>query len=91
MEITLEEAFNGKTKIIRVPNIDALGARIEKRLSVNLPAGLEDRTQIRLAEEGEHRFDGGPPADFYIFISMPEHRLFKREGADVRARVEIRY
>ena len=89
MEITLEEAFSGKTTIILVPNIDASGARIEKRLSVNLPAGLEDGTQIRLAEEGEHRLDGGPPADLYIFISIAEHRLFKREGADVRARVEI--
>lgn len=89
MEITLEEAFSGKTTIIRVPNIDASGARIEKTLSVNLPAGLEDGTQIRLGGEGEYNFNGGPQGNLYIFISIAEHKLFKRDGADIRTRVAI--
>src|SRR3569623_841969 len=40
----------------------------ERTLSVNLPAGVEDGTRIRLAGEGEAGVRGGPPGDLYIFM-----------------------
>lgn len=61
----------------------------EKQLSVNIPAGVEDGTRVRLAGEGEAGVRGGPPGDLYIFLSVAPHRLFQREGADLHCIVPI--
>jgi molecular chaperone DnaJ len=66
------------------------GRRQENRkLSVDIPKGIEDGTRIRLANEGEAGLRGGPPGDLYIFISIKPHDLFQRDGADLYARVPI--
>ena len=66
------------------------GRRQENRkLSVDIPKGIEDGTRIRLANEGEAGLRGGPPGDLYIFISIRPHDLFQRDGADLYARVPI--
>ncbi|WP_448953947.1 molecular chaperone DnaJ [Labrys neptuniae] len=149
MEITLEEAFNGKTATIKIPTsvtCDACsgsGAKAgskpktcgtcaghgrvratqgffsiertcpacqgrgevidnpcpscggagrttrERTLSVNIPAGVEDGTRIRLANEGEAGARGGPSGDLYIFLSLAPHEFFQRDGADLHCRVPI--
>lgn len=149
MEITLEEAFEGKTAQIRIPTSVACevcsgsGAKAgtkpkscatcggtgkirhaqgfftlertcpscqgrgqgiddpcascagagrvtrERMLSVNIPAGVEDGTRIRLAGEGEAGLRGGPPGDLYIFLSLAPHEFFQRDGADLHCRVPI--
>jgi molecular chaperone DnaJ len=149
MEITLEEAFEGKTAQIRIPTSVACevcsgtGAKVgtkpkpcatcggagkirhaqgfftlertcpacqgrgqviddpcsacagagrvtrERMLSVNIPAGVEDGTRIRLAGEGEAGLRGGPPGDLYIFLSLAQHEFFQRDGADLHCRVPI--
>ncbi len=61
----------------------------ERTLSVNIPAGVEDGTRIRLAGEGEAGMRGGPSGDLYIFLSIKPHELFQRDGADVFCRVPI--
>lgn len=61
----------------------------ERTLSVNIPAGVEDGTRIRLAGEGEAGVRGGPPGDLYIFLSLAQHQLFQRDGADLHCRVPI--
>jgi len=61
----------------------------EKKLSVSIPAGVEDGTRIRLTEEGEAGLRGAPPGDLYIFLNIASHRLFQRDGADVYCRVPI--
>jgi molecular chaperone DnaJ len=149
MEITLEEAFTGKTAQIRVPapisctECSGTGAKpgtqpvtcsmcnghgkvrasqgffsiertcpqcqgrgqtikdpcpkcagqgrvIEERsLSVNIPAGIEDGTRIRLANEGEAGQRGGPSGDLYIFLAVKPHEFFQRDGADLYCKVPI--
>jgi molecular chaperone DnaJ len=149
MEITLKEAFDGKTAQIRVPtsvacetctgtgakpgtrpsscptcsgagkvrasqgfftiertcpNCQGRGQIIEdacsacsgagrvtkeRTLSVNIPAGVEDGTRIRLASEGEAGLRGGPAGDLYIFLSIKAHEFFQRDGADIFCRVPI--
>ena len=64
--------------------------RKEKTLSVNIPAGVEDGTRIRVAGEGEAGLRGGPSGDLYIFLSVKPHRVFVRDGADIHCRVPIR-
>ena len=61
----------------------------ERNLSVNIPAGVEDGTRIRLAGEGEAGLRGGPSGDLYIFLSIKPHAMFHRDGADLYCRVPI--
>ncbi|MEQ9641907.1 MAG: molecular chaperone DnaJ [Alphaproteobacteria bacterium] len=67
------------------------GGRVQqqKTLQVNIPPGVEDGTRIRLSGEGEAGLRGGPPGDLYIFISIAQHQLFRREGTNVYCRVPI--
>jgi molecular chaperone DnaJ len=61
----------------------------ERTLSVNIPAGVEDGTRIRLAGEGEAGVRGGPAGDLYIFLSLSSHAFFQRDGADLHCRVPV--
>ena len=61
----------------------------ERSLQVNIPAGIEDGTRIRLQGEGEAGLRGGPPGDLYIFMSVKPHSFYKRDGADLYCTVTI--
>jgi molecular chaperone DnaJ len=61
----------------------------ERALSVNIPAGIEDGTRIRLAGEGEAGYRSGPSGDLYIFLSVKPHEFFQRDGADLYCKVPI--
>ncbi len=61
----------------------------ERTLSVNIPAGVEDGTRIRLAGEGEAGLRGGPSGDLYIFLSLKPHPFLQRDGADLFCRVPV--
>jgi molecular chaperone DnaJ len=83
---------NGAGQIVKNPCKVCRGAgRIEKdrSLSVNIPAGVETGTRIRLGGEGEAGVRGGPPGDLYIFIEVKEHALFQREGVNLFCRIPV--
>jgi molecular chaperone DnaJ len=83
---------HGSGKIIKDPCRACGGSgrtHREKSLQVNIPAGVEDGTRIRLAGEGEAGLRGAPAGDLYIFLSVKPHRFFIREGADLHCRVPI--
>ncbi len=83
---------SGLGQIIKNPCTKCRGAgRVEKErtLSVNIPAGVETGTRIRLAGEGEAGMRGGPSGDLYIFIEVKEHDLFERDGANLFCRVPV--
>jgi molecular chaperone DnaJ len=61
----------------------------ERTLSVNIPAGVEDGTRIRLGNEGEAGLRGGPAGDLYIFLSVRAHEFFQRDGADLFCKVPV--
>ena len=61
----------------------------ERSLSVNIPAGIEDGTRIRLSGEGEAGLRGGPSGDLYIFLSVKPHEFFQRDGADLFCKAPI--
>jgi len=82
----------GRGKVVRDPCTTCGGSgRVaqERDLSVNIPAGIEDGTRIRLAGEGEAGLMGGPPGDLYIFLTIRPNDFFQREGADLYCRVPI--
>ena len=83
---------SGLGQIIKNPCQVCHGAgRIEKEksLSVNIPAGVETGTRIRLAGEGEAGMRGGPTGDLYIFIEVNDHKLFERESQNLFCRVPV--
>ena len=85
-------ACQGRGQVIDDPCPSCAGAgRVtrDRNLSVNIPAGVEDGTRIRLASEGEAGLRGGPPGDLYIFLSLAQHEFFQRDGADLHCRVPI--
>lgn len=85
-------ACHGRGEVIEDPCPTCSGAgRVtkERTLSVNIPAGVEDGTRIRLANEGEAGLRGGPAGDLYIFLSIKPHDFFQRDGADIFCKVPI--
>ncbi|SEO08870.1 molecular chaperone DnaJ [Salinihabitans flavidus] len=83
---------SGLGQIIKNPCRSCGGqGRVEKdrALNVNIPAGVETGTRIRLAGEGEAGMRGGPPGDLYIFIEVAPHEIFQREGNDLFCRVPV--
>ena len=85
-------ACQGRGQVIDNPCPSCSGSgRVtrERALSVNIPAGVEDGTRIRLAGEGEAGVRGGPAGDLYIFLALGAHPFFQREGADLHCRVPI--
>ncbi len=82
----------GLGQIIKNPCKSCAGSgRVEKNraLSVNIPAGVETGTRIRLAGEGEAGLRGGPSGDLYIFIEVEAHPLFERDGVNLHCRVPV--
>ena len=83
---------SGMGQIIKNPCRTCSGqGRVEKdrALSVNIPAGVETGTRIRLAGEGEAGMRGGPSGDLYIFIEVSKHEIFERDGVNLFCRVPV--
>ncbi|MGG7567465.1 molecular chaperone DnaJ [Rhodovulum sp. DZ06] len=83
---------HGRGQVIKNPCGACAGAgRVQKdrTLSVNIPAGVDTGTRIRLAGEGEAGLQGGAPGDLYIFIEVAEHPIFERDGPDLHCRIPV--
>ncbi len=61
----------------------------EKTITVTIPAGVDNGSRIRLANEGDAGRNGGMNGDLYIVLHVPEHKTFKRDGFNVYSEVEI--
>lgn len=75
VRISLEEAYHGTTRILQTNS---------RRLEVKIPAGVQTGSRVRVAGEGERGFGGGPPGDLYLVITVSEHPVYRRDGADLR-------
>jgi len=67
--------------------------RVDRRktLTVNIPAGVDEGTRIRLSGEGESGARGAAPGDLYIFLHMARHKVFEREGTTLFTRAPISF
>ncbi|MBI2933612.1 MAG: molecular chaperone DnaJ [Planctomycetes bacterium] len=63
--------------------------RNKREIKVKVPAGIEDRTRLRLAGEGEPSRDGGAPGDLYVDVYVKEHKFFKRDGPDLYCELPV--
>ncbi len=83
---------SGRGQIIKNPCKACAGAgrvRKDRALNVNIPAGVETGTRIRLAGEGEAGLRGGPGGDLYIFIEVTAHPIFERDSANLYCRIPV--
>ena len=60
-----------------------------KTLSVSVPAGVDTGTRIRLSGKGEAGVRGGPAGDLYIFVSVEQHPIFIRDGANILTKIPL--
>src|SRR5260370_5809669 len=84
--------WRGRGQIIRRPCTQCKGegyVRMERKLKVNIPAGVDNGTRLRLSGEGQPGAHGGPPGDLYVVISVKEHPIFERQSDDLHCTVPI--
>ena len=82
----------GAGQVIADPCPDCAGRGLQEKtrtLSVNIPAGVDTGTRIRLSGEGSAGLKGGPPGDLYIFVAIKPHPIFERDGAHLFCRVPV--
>jgi molecular chaperone DnaJ len=87
-------ACQGGGQIIKDPCPTCRGSGMTKRRvkrDVNIPAGVDSQTRLRLAGEGNPSPNGGPAGDCYCFITVREHPLFQREGQHLICQMPITY
>ena len=83
---------NGRGQIIRRPCLTCRGdgqIRSERKLKVNIPAGVSTGTRLRLSQEGQPGPNNGPPGDLYVFIKVKEHPIFERQDDDLHCTVPV--
>ncbi len=85
---------HGQGRIVKNPCKPCSGSghvQKERTLAVDIPAGVEDGTRVRLTGEGQGGFNGGPPGDLYVFVSVAAHAIFQREGHDLYCHVPVSF
>jgi molecular chaperone DnaJ len=81
----------GKGKHIEIPCSNCSGSglvRKKRKITVKVPIGIDDGSQLRLRGEGETIANGGEPGDLYVIIHVLQNQLFVRDGDDLY-RVEM--
>src|SRR6266545_2551517 len=84
----------GAGKVIKDPCASCSGSgrvREEKKLSVKIPAGVDEGSRLRVPGEGESGFNGGPSGDLYVFISVAEHPKFTRRDYDIHSEQTVSF
>ncbi len=63
----------------------------ERALTVSIPQGVEDGTQIRYRGQGEAGQLGGPAGDLFVVLRVEEHAIFEREGNDLYCEIPLSF
>jgi molecular chaperone DnaJ len=65
--------------------------KIQKTLSVKIPAGVDEGDRVRLTGEGEPGVNGGPPGDLYVQCHIKPHPVFQRDHDDLHCEMPISF
>jgi len=88
------QACRGSGQVIKNPCGECAGegrAHGRRKLAVNIPAGVDEGTRIRVAGEGEAGIRGAAGGDLYLFVHMKRHPLFEREGTTLIAECPVSF
>jgi molecular chaperone DnaJ len=86
VNVTVCPRCGGEGEIVSTPCKTCRGQRRVQqmsKMSVKIPPGVDEGTQIRLAGEGEAGERGGPTGNLYVVVSVKSHPIFQREGTDL--------
>ncbi len=86
------DACRGTGKMIKTPCTECNGkgyVKVSKKLSVNIPAGIDDGERIALRGQGCDGRNGGPAGDLIITVSIKKHSIFERDGYNIYCDVPI--
>ncbi len=65
--------------------------QVTKKLRINIPAGVDSGTRLRVAGEGNAGQRGGPPGDLYVFLAVRPHAQLRRDGTTIQSEVPLNY
>lgn len=98
--------FGSFTQVAECPNCDGNGQviadpcgscsgqgvhQVRKKLRINIPAGVDTGTRLRVAGEGNAGLRGGPSGDLYVFLTVKNHSKLRRDGLTVLSEVNVSY
>jgi curved DNA-binding protein len=86
VEVTLEEAFQGTTRVLELS--DDRGGR-PRRIEVKIPPGVADGQRVRIAGQGGAGALGGPAGDLFLVVRVTPSPVFAREGSELRVKVPV--
>lgn len=84
----------GSGEVITDPCANCQGegrALTQRKLSVKIPAGVDDGTRIRISGEGESGVRGAAGGDLYLFVHMKRHAIYAREGSSLIAECPVTF
>ena len=84
IDVTLEEAYRGTTRVIAISTPDGQ----TRRLEVTIPPGVDNGSRVRVSSQGQPGLNGGPAGDLYLVISVLPHARFERRGDDLHIRID---
>ena len=56
---------------------------------MNIPAGVDTGTRLRLQNEGQPGVNSGPPGDLYVVIKLKDHPIFERQGDELHCTIPV--
>ena len=65
--------------------------QVTKKLKITIPAGVDDGTRLRVANEGDTGQRGGPPGDLYVYLFVNADPEFQRDGINILSEIQISY
>jgi len=65
--------------------------KVRKKLRINIPAGVDTGTKLRVSGEGNVGLKGGPPGDLYVFIKVKKDSKLKRDGVTIYSEITVSY
>jgi molecular chaperone DnaJ len=86
VNVTMCERCRGEGRVITTPCEKCRGqgrVRNNRRVKVNIPAGVDDGINVRVTGEGEVSSRGGTPGNLYVILTVKPHPFFKRSGNDI--------
>ena len=92
VNVTTCPTCGGTGEVITVPCKQCGGKkqiRSTRTLMVNIPAGVDNGTQIRLNSEGEPGMNGGPAGNLYVVVGVTPHAFFRRKDEDIIVELSI--
>ena len=94
VNVMMCERCRGEGRVITTPCEKCRGqgrVRNNRRVVVNIPAGVDDGINVRVTGEGEVSSRGGTPGNLYVVLTVKPHPFFKRQGNDVLYELPISF